>query len=99
MTQNFRVLVGCIAEERHRNSSLHSVDMDFIIKGTGQVSAVKVNGHDVVADGVVHVRQDAVGRLPQVQRRQDARLVLAGPEVTPCAFAIGPRLERCSASP
>lgn len=44
MTQNFRVLVGCIAEERRRNSSLHNVDMDFIIKGTGQVSAVKVNG-------------------------------------------------------
>jgi eukaryotic-like serine/threonine-protein kinase len=44
MTQNFKVLVGCIAEERRRNSSLHTVDMDFIIKGTGQVSAVKVNG-------------------------------------------------------
>jgi hypothetical protein len=44
MTQNFKVLVGCIAEERRRNSSLHGVDMDFIIKGTGQVSAVKVNG-------------------------------------------------------
>jgi hypothetical protein len=44
MTQNFKVLVGCIAEERRRNSSLHAVDMDFIIKGTGQVSAVKVNG-------------------------------------------------------
>jgi len=44
MTQNFRVLVGCIAEERRRNSSLHNVDMDFIIKGSGQVSAVKVNG-------------------------------------------------------
>jgi serine/threonine protein kinase len=44
MTQNFKVLVGCIAEERRRNSSLHAVDMDFVIKGTGQVSAVKVNG-------------------------------------------------------
>jgi len=44
MTQNFKVLVGCIAEERRRNSSLHNVDMDFIIKGSGQVSAVKVNG-------------------------------------------------------
>ncbi|HEY2745860.1 MAG TPA: protein kinase [Polyangia bacterium] len=44
MTQNFRVLVGCIAEERRRNSSLRNVDMDFIIKGSGQVSAVKVNG-------------------------------------------------------
>jgi serine/threonine protein kinase len=44
MTQNFRVLVGCIAEERRRNPSLRTVDMDFIIKGTGNVSAVKVNG-------------------------------------------------------
>jgi serine/threonine protein kinase len=44
MTQNFRVLVGCIAEERRRNPGLRAVDMDFIIKGTGSVSAVKVNG-------------------------------------------------------
>src|SRR5262249_41026104 len=35
MTQNFKVLVGCIQEERHRNSALKGVDMDFIIKGTG----------------------------------------------------------------
>jgi serine/threonine-protein kinase len=44
MSKNFRVLVGCITEERRRNPSLHNVDMDFIIKGTGNVSAVKVNG-------------------------------------------------------
>jgi serine/threonine-protein kinase len=44
MTQNFKVLVGCISEERRRNPSLRNVDMDFIIKGTGNVSAVKVNG-------------------------------------------------------
>jgi hypothetical protein len=44
MQQNFRVLVGCIGEERRRNGSLRNVEMDFIIKGTGQVSAVKVNG-------------------------------------------------------
>jgi serine/threonine protein kinase len=44
MTQNFKVLVGCISEERRRNPALHNVDMDFIIKGTGNVSAVKVNG-------------------------------------------------------
>ena len=99
MTQNFKVLVGCIAEERRRNSSLHNVDMDFIIKGTGQVSAVKVNGQTLIAAGQLHVRQDAVGRVPQVQRRQDARLVLAGPEVASCAFAIGPWLEHGSASP
>jgi hypothetical protein len=44
MSQNFKVLVGCIQEERRRNPGLHNVDMDFIIKGTGLVSAVKVNG-------------------------------------------------------
>jgi hypothetical protein len=44
MSQNFKVLVGCIAEERKRNPGLKSIDMDFIIKGTGSVSAVKVNG-------------------------------------------------------
>jgi hypothetical protein len=44
MTQNFKVLVGCVKEERSRNAGLHNVDMDFIIKGTGSVQAVKVNG-------------------------------------------------------
>ena len=44
MKQNFKVLVGCILEERRRNPGLHNVDMDFIIKGTGNVSGVKVNG-------------------------------------------------------
>jgi hypothetical protein len=44
MTQNFKMLVGCVQEERHRNAALHTVDMDFIIKGSGQVSGVKVNG-------------------------------------------------------
>ena len=44
MSQNFKVLVGCMAEERRRNPSLHKVDMEFIVKGSGQVSAVKANG-------------------------------------------------------
>ncbi len=45
MNQNFKVLVGCLKEEKGRNPALHNVDMDFIIKGSGSVSAVKVNGH------------------------------------------------------
>jgi serine/threonine-protein kinase len=44
MKNNFKILVGCILEERRRNPGLRNVDMDFIIKGTGSVSAVKVNG-------------------------------------------------------
>jgi hypothetical protein len=44
MASNFGVLKGCLLEEKRRNAGLHNVEMDFIIKGTGQVSAVKVNG-------------------------------------------------------
>jgi hypothetical protein len=44
MSQNFKVLVGCVKEERSRNPSLHNVDMDFTIKGSGSVGGVKVNG-------------------------------------------------------
>jgi hypothetical protein len=44
MKNNFKVLVGCILEERRRNPGLHNVEMDFIIKGTGNVAGVKVNG-------------------------------------------------------
>jgi serine/threonine-protein kinase len=44
MQQNFKVLVGCISEERRRNPSLKTIDMDFTIKGSGQVDGVQVNG-------------------------------------------------------
>ncbi len=44
MKENFKVLVGCVQDEHRRNASLHNVEMDFIIKGSGSVSGVKVNG-------------------------------------------------------
>ena len=44
MTQNFKMLTGCMMEERSRNTSLRNVDLDFIIKGSGTVQGVKVNG-------------------------------------------------------
>ena len=44
MASNFKSLTGCILEEKHRDGALKNVDMDFVIKGSGQVSAVKVNG-------------------------------------------------------
>jgi hypothetical protein len=44
MSSNFGVLKGCVLEEKRRNPGLKEVDMDFIIKGDGRVSAVKVNG-------------------------------------------------------
>jgi hypothetical protein len=44
MVQNFGILKGCVFEERQRDHAMKHVDMEFIIRGTGQVSAVKVNG-------------------------------------------------------
>ena len=44
MMANFKVLGGCLREEKSRNPATRSVDFDFIIKGNGLVSAVKANG-------------------------------------------------------
>lgn len=44
MTQNYKTLVGCIIDARRKDGSLRNVEIDFIVKGTGNVSAVKVNG-------------------------------------------------------
>src|SRR5262249_51770318 len=44
MVSHFGVLKGCVLEEKRRNPTLKNVDMDFIIKGTGRVDAVRVNG-------------------------------------------------------
>ena len=44
MHDNFKVLTGCLLEEHRRDSNLRSINMDFIVKGSGVVSAVKVNG-------------------------------------------------------
>ncbi|MSP62467.1 MAG: AgmX/PglI C-terminal domain-containing protein [Myxococcales bacterium] len=44
MSSNFGVLKGCVLEEKRRNPGMRNVEMDFIIKGSGLVSAVKVNG-------------------------------------------------------
>jgi hypothetical protein len=44
MMSNYRKLVPCIMTERKHNPSLHDVDMEFVIVGTGKVKAVRVNG-------------------------------------------------------
>jgi hypothetical protein len=44
MNSRGRPLALCIAEERRRNPDLHQIDLDFIVHGNGQVSAVRVNG-------------------------------------------------------
>jgi serine/threonine-protein kinase len=49
MSANFGVLKGCVLEEKRRNPSMRTVDMDFTIKGDGRVSAVKVNGQTASA--------------------------------------------------
>ncbi|HET6282564.1 MAG TPA: protein kinase [Polyangia bacterium] len=44
MMGNYRSLVPCILQERHHSAGLSDVNVDFVVRGTGKVSAVKVNG-------------------------------------------------------
>jgi hypothetical protein len=44
MMGNYRKLIPCIMQERHRNAALTDIDVEFVIQGSGKVSAVRVNG-------------------------------------------------------
>ena len=44
MMGNYRSLVPCIMQERHKEPGLSDISLDFVVRGTGKVSAVKVNG-------------------------------------------------------
>lgn len=44
MMGNYRKLVPCIMEARRSSPGLSSIDLEFVVRGSGDVSAVKVNG-------------------------------------------------------
>jgi len=44
MMGHYRSLVPCIMQERHKSPGLSDINIDFVVLGTGRVSAVKVNG-------------------------------------------------------
>jgi len=44
MMGNYRSLVPCIMAEKHKEPGLSEIALDFVVRGTGKVSAVKVNG-------------------------------------------------------
>ncbi|HEX3696824.1 MAG TPA: protein kinase [Polyangia bacterium] len=44
MMGNYRSLVPCIVQERRRAPGISDMNIDFVVRGTGRVSAVKVNG-------------------------------------------------------
>jgi serine/threonine-protein kinase len=44
MMGNYRSLVPCLMAEKHKNPGLSEMSIDFVVRGTGKVSAVKVNG-------------------------------------------------------
>jgi serine/threonine-protein kinase len=44
MRNHYRGLIPCLMGERHKNPSVSEMSVDFVIRGTGKVSAVKVNG-------------------------------------------------------
>jgi hypothetical protein len=44
MMKHYRGLVPCLMAERHKNPGVSEMSVDFVVRGTGKVSAVKVNG-------------------------------------------------------
>jgi hypothetical protein len=44
MMTHYRKLVPCLMEERRRSPSMAEMDLEFVVLGSGKVSAVKVNG-------------------------------------------------------
>jgi serine/threonine-protein kinase len=44
MMGNYRSLVPCIMQERHKSPGVSEIALDFVVRGNGKVSAVKVNG-------------------------------------------------------
>jgi hypothetical protein len=44
MMGNYRSLVPCLMQEKHKNPGLSDMSIDFVVRGSGKVSAVKVNG-------------------------------------------------------
>ena len=44
MMGNYRGLIPCLMAEKHKNPGLTDMSIDFVVRGTGKVSAVKVNG-------------------------------------------------------
>jgi hypothetical protein len=44
MRQNFSKLTPCVLAEKRRDASLREVQIEFLVRGTGKVSAVRTNG-------------------------------------------------------
>ena len=44
MRQNFGRLTPCVLEEKRRDASLSEVQIEFLVKGSGKVAAVRTNG-------------------------------------------------------
>ncbi len=44
MMHHYRALVPCLMSERKHNPGLSQMSLDFVVRGNGRVSAVKVNG-------------------------------------------------------
>ena len=44
MMGNYKSLIPCLMAEKHKNPGLADMNIDFVVRGSGKVSAVKVNG-------------------------------------------------------
>jgi serine/threonine-protein kinase len=53
MMHHYRGLVPCLMSERKHNPGLSEMSLDFVVRGSGKVSAVKVNGQKGAFAGCV----------------------------------------------
>jgi hypothetical protein len=61
MNQKFTLLAGCLREEAVRNPGTKRLDLEFIVKGNGTVSSVRVNGKtDSPVAGCVFAKMQAI---------------------------------------
>ena len=70
MMHDYRGLVPCLMSERKHNPGLSQMSLEFVVRGNGKVSAVKVNGQK---GGFASCVLLAHADLPEVQRQQDDR--------------------------
>ena len=74
MMKHYRGLVPCLMQERHKNPGVSEMSVDFVVRGTGKVTAVKVNGQR--GGSFANCVLGRMPTFPQVQRQQDHRLLV-----------------------
>jgi serine/threonine protein kinase len=69
MLHHYRALVPCLMAERKHNPGMTEMSLDFVVRGTGKVSAVKVNGQKGAFASCV------LGRMPMFPKFNGSKTI------------------------